>query len=268
MAEPLVCTPKRLPKPQQYAAALKAIEVNPMNHAPVERLAGLGISMAPRRDYISALTAKYWKTNGVRLTVSFMDNPSQALRRRILQHMNAWSKTGDIRFVETKGQGQVRIARESGQDGGYWSYLGTDVLLIDPNRQTMNLEGFTMQTPDSEFYRVVRHETGHTLGFPHEHMRKDLVAKIDPQKAIAYFGATQGWTEEEVRHQVLTPLEEASLIGTAASDQNSIMCYQIPGALTKNGQPILGGLDIDEIDYAFVGKLYPKKAKPKPKAAP
>jgi hypothetical protein len=28
----------------------------------------------------------------------------------------------------------------------------------------MNLDSFTTSTPDSEFYRVVRHETGHTLG--------------------------------------------------------------------------------------------------------
>jgi hypothetical protein len=36
------------------------------------------------------------------------------------------------------------------------------------------------------------------------------------------------------------------------------MCYQIPGSITKNGQPILGGLDIDPTDYAFAAKLYPK----------
>ena len=78
----------------------------------------------------------------------------------------------------------------------------------------MNLEAFTMTTLDSEFHRVVRHETGHTLGFPHEHMRRELVNKIDPNKAIAFFGTTQGWTPEEVRQQVLTPLEDSSLLGT------------------------------------------------------
>ena len=46
----------------------------------------------------------------------------------------------------------------------------------------MNLEAFTMQTPDSEFHRVVRHEAGHTLGFPHEHMRKAIVAAPGPRE--------------------------------------------------------------------------------------
>src|SRR5262249_6132597 len=152
-----------------------------------------------------------------------------------------------------------------GENGGYWSYLGTDILHIPKNEQTMNLEAFSMQTPESEYHRVVRHETGHTLGFPHEHMRKVLVAPIDPAKAIAFLERTQGWSEEEVRQQVLTPLEESSLRGTKA-DPKSIMCYQIPGSLTKNGKPIVGGKDIDKSDAAFAAEIYPKKGRPaKPK---
>jgi len=125
----------------------------------------------------------------------------------------------------------------------------------------MNLEAFTMATPESEFHRVVRHETGHTMGFPHEHMRRELVNKIDPDKAIAFFGQTQGWSRQEVIAQVLTPLEESSLLGTAHADPNSIMCYQIPGSLTKDGKPIVGGLDIDSQDFAFAAKIYPKRGR-------
>src|SRR6185436_14664078 len=146
---------------------------------------------------------------------------------------------------------QVRIARER---DGYWSYLGTDVLHIPRNQATMNLEAFTMSTPESEYRRVVRHETGHTLGMPHEHMRRELVDRIDAAKAIAFFGRTQGWSEQMVRQQVLTPIEE-----------RSIMCYQIPGNITKTGQPILGGIDIDPSDASFAGLIYPK---PKTTAPP
>lgn len=267
----LVCTPKSLPKEKAVEAARTAIKINPQNHVPIAHLAGLmpGLTITPQR--IALVTKKYWGLQGVRLTVSFLDNPAADLRRRILQHMNAWAETANVKFSETKTDPQVRIARVGGEEGGYWSYLGTDILHIAKAKQTMNLEGFTMQTPESEYHRVVRHETGHTLGFPHEHMRKALVDKIDPAKAIEYFMRTQGWSEAEVRAQVLTPIEESTIQGTTP-DQKSIMCYQIPGELTKSGQPIVGGTDIDKSDFTFAGRVYPKtsksqSAKPHTKAA-
>ncbi len=39
------------------------------------------------------------------------------------------------------------------------------------------------------------------------------------------------------------------------------MCYQIPGSITKDGKPIIGGNDIDRSDQAFVGTVYPKKVR-------
>ena len=266
MKQIIVCTPKRLPAELLVAAARTAVDIDPVNHPPLHRLTRVMRDFNPTPERIAVVTTKYWGMTGVRLTVSFVDNPPAALRKRILLHMNAWGATANVKFVETKTDPQVRIAREGGENGGYWSYLGTDILHIPKNEQTMNLEAFSMSTPESEYRRVVRHETGHTLGFPHEHMRKVLVDKIDPDKAIAYFGRTQGWSEEEVRQQVLTPLEESSLLGTKA-DPRSIMCYQIPGELTKDGKPIIGGKDIDASDAGFAAKIYPKRGAPAKAAA-
>jgi len=254
----IVCTPKSLPPEKLIEAARTAVEINPLNHAPVERLTRLVPDFQPTPERIAVVTTKYWGIKGVRLTVAFLDNPPTALRKRILLHMNAWAKTANVAFVETKGNAQVRIAREGGVNGGYWSYVGTEILHIPKKEQTLNLEEFTMNTPESEFHRVVRHETGHTLGFPHEHMRRELVAKIDVQKAIEYFGRTQRWSPQEVRNQVLTPLEESTLLGTKP-DPKSIMCYQIPGEITIDGKPIIGGKDIDRSDYKFAASIYPKK---------
>src|SRR5438128_4034233 len=260
MNDPIVCTPKSLPKNLLVSAARKAVEINPANHPSSAHIARAlaGMPAAPAR--IAVLIGKRWHTAGVRLTVGFLDNPPADLRARIIAHMNAWAKTANVQFTETKTDPQVRIARASSPPdvSGYWSYLGTDILSIPAHEPTMNLEAFTMHTPESEFHRVVRHETGHTLGFPHEHMRRELVQKIDPDKAIAIFGTTQGWTPEEVRQQVLTPLEDSSLLGTTHADPHSIMCYQIPGNLTKDHKPIVGGLDIDSRDYAFAKSIYPK----------
>jgi hypothetical protein len=256
MPEIIVCQPKRLARRHWERAAARATEINPVNHPPIERLTGVMPQFRPTRERIAALTTKYWGTKGVRLTVGFLDGPPMDLRRKVLSHMNAWSKSANVTFIPSRTEPEVRIARLAGD--GYWSYLGTDILEIPADEATMNLDSFTMETPDAEFHRVVRHETGHTMGFPHEHMRRALVAKIDEKKAIAFFRRTQGWSAAEVRRQVLTPLEESSLLGTEHPDPNSIMCYQIPGSITKNGKPIKGGRDIDAQDFEFAAKLYPK----------
>ena len=252
----LGCTLKALPARLLVSAAETATKINPVNAPLLGSPAGSAADFhidEPQR--IAVLTSKYWGPSPRTLTVSFMESTPADLRARIITHMNAWTNTACISFAETLGVGQVRISRGP---GGYYSYLGTDILHIPRNQQTMNLQGFTMNTPESEYRRVVRHETGHTLGFPHEHMRKALVARIDPVKAYEYFARTQGWDKQMVDQQVLTPLDERSLMATPA-DQTSIMCYQLPGSITRDGEPILGGVDIDQTDYAFAGQIYPKQ---------
>ena len=257
-AAPISCTPTGLGLDRQQEAAEIALRHNPLNHPHAHRLRTLRPDFQPTAENIAVMTTRYWKSGGVALTVGFLDGPEQALRDRILLHMNAWAsacgRTANIVFTESRVDPQVRIARA---ETGHWSYIGTDILLIDKDKPTMNLQAFTMDTPDAEFHRVVRHETGHTLGCPHEHMRADLVALIDPDKAIAWYGATQGWSPDQTREQVLTPLDDAMLWKTSASDGNSIMCYQIPAALTKNGVAITGGTDIDPSDADFIAMVYP-----------
>jgi CHAT domain len=257
----IVCRPKSLPLDKLVAAERRAIEVNPDNAKTWRRVARTpaGRRGGPRR--IAVLVGRKWPETGVRLSVSFMDTPSRELRSRILRHMNAWGETANVVFTETQGKGEVRIARlDSPVDmSGYWSYLGTEILEGPEDEPTLNLEGFTARTSEAEFRRVVRHEAGHTLGFEHEHMRGDLVKRIDPAKAKAYFDRTEGWTPEEVEEQVLTPLAKKSIMGTAESDPLSIMCYQLPGSIMKDGKAIKGGNDINPKDFAFAASLYPKE---------
>lgn len=243
----LTCTPKRLPDHLLIPAAAAAIEHNPVN-APAP-----GLVLPPQ--HIAMLTSKYWGPASRTLSVQFLDGGSATLRARILQHMNAWSKFGaGISFAYTAGTGTVRIVR---QPDGYWSYVGTDITQIPPEEPTMCLEAFSTGTPESEYRRVVRHETGHTLGFVHEHMRRELVSLIDPAKAYAWFARYQGWDRQTVDDQVLTPLDQGSIMGTPV-DQVSVMTYQLPGSITKTGAPILGGNDIDISDQQFAAKVYPK----------
>ncbi len=281
------CELKTLPLDMQVAAATVARDYNPANSPPPEAVqATISMTMtalmgfAPPRaagvrgtetdaespltteelvlspGHLAVLTSRYWGSSGVKLTVGFpFDSTPKDLQNKILAYANEWGRYANIKFVLTATDPQVRINRAA---DGYWSYLGTDILSIPKNEPTMNLQGFTMSTKDSEFMRVVPHEFGHCCGFGHEHARKEIVAKLDVNKTIAYFERNQGWSASQTRQQVLTPLNEASIRGTPNADQDSIMCYQLPGSITVDGQPIRGGAKIDDMDGQWSNKLYPK----------
>lgn len=244
----IVALPARLCEKGTQVAA----RINPVN-APLSEMLPAGV-LEPQ--HLTLVTSKFWGPSPRQFSVSFMESTPADLRARIVSHLNAWSEATNKSFVETSGIGEVRISRGP---GGFSSFLGTDITLIPPTRKTMNLEGFTMNTPESEFRRVIRHEAGHTLGFPHEHMRRELVGRINPAKAFPFFLATQGWNKEMVTQQVLTPLDDSSIIGTPP-DQDSIMCYQLPGSITFDGLPIRGGTDINATDFAFAALIYPKES--------
>jgi len=255
----IACVLKTLPEDQHESAAKVAVDVNPVNGVPVRKAKGLGLTAAR----IALLTSKYWGAK-VDLGVKFLDSPDAATRAKILAYANKWNQYGNIRFREST-DGQVRIARTSGE--GYYSYLGTDILSISKSQPTMNLEAFSTSTPDSEYDRVVCHEFGHTLGFPHEHERKEVLALLDIEKTVAFFQSHYGWDRQTTMEQVFDPIDPATIQATAA-DVRSIMCYQFSGACTKNGQPVPGGNVIDATDGQFVTKVYPPITAPPPPPPP
>ncbi|MDP9412834.1 MAG: peptidase M12 [Pseudomonadota bacterium] len=255
MAPFVPCSLRQLQGERLISAAAKAVLINLANRAVVlNRVESIPIDLLDGA-LLAILTDRKWETRGVRLTVSFVDGPGADLQSLILLHMNAWGERANVRFDLTGRIGQVRIAR--GLEG-HWSYLGTDILEIPEDEPTMNLHGFTMHTPESEMRRVVLHETGHTLGFPHEHLRQAMVERLVEWKVIDFYAATKGWSAAQTRAQILTPISDAMLSKSAGEGQDSIMCHEIPGTLTKDGTPIWGGDDINAADAALAAACYPK----------
>ncbi|MFA6245580.1 MAG: beta/gamma crystallin-related protein [Mucilaginibacter sp.] len=252
---PLLCHVKTLPQELWAEAAALAVKINPANAASPHRLKQAFPNATPPHSFLVMSTSKYWGSNGVHLRVRFLNNPAADLKARILDHLNAWSVYANILFSESNDEPQVRINLDGPPD--YWSYVGTDILLIDKTLPTMNLGGFTMNTSEAEFRRVVRHEAGHTLGFQHEHQRAEIINKIDPAKAIAYYAAPpNNWDEKTTRSNILTALDPAGLRATAQPDIVSIMCYNLPGGIMKDGIAVTGGVDIDQKDGEFAIEVY------------
>jgi hypothetical protein len=80
----IVCRERPLPAVLMESAVRRAVAINPDNARERRRvtLTPTGRLGGPRR--IAVLTARKWPKSGVRLSVSFMDNPSASLRSRIL----------------------------------------------------------------------------------------------------------------------------------------------------------------------------------------
>ena len=87
----LTCRTKPLTEQQLQLAAQRSIEINPANATDfrtVERTP-VGRRGGPRR--LALLVGNRWPAAGMTLSVQFLDNPSKELRKKILQHMNAWN---------------------------------------------------------------------------------------------------------------------------------------------------------------------------------
>ncbi len=190
------------------------------------------------------------------LTVKFMDNPSAPLKTKILGYMNAWRADSDVHlsFVES-AEGQIRISRVDGE--GNWAEIGNHAAAVPAHEATMNLDNITDAALESQIRRIVMHETGHCIGLLHEHLRQELVDRIVPHLAIDYFADLNGWDETRTRTEVLSALTDPSLLTGGAPDPDSVMCYFIPGSITTDGVPILGGGKPSAGDIAFVKRLYP-----------
>lgn len=173
MAAPafIPCTVKKLPADLIIPAAETARAVNPANAPSVRRViqivrdvmglpAEVDDEAIVRPQHIAVLTTKYWGAGGVRLTVGFMEKTVPELQAKIVAYMNKWQRTANVTFtaIDSPQNADVRISRGA---GGYYSYLGSDIKHIPRGEQTMNLEQFTLKTPDAEYNRVVTHETGH-----------------------------------------------------------------------------------------------------------
>lgn len=261
------CKEKKLPAEKDIRSAQRSIRTNPANKPAIARQDhAMRSFLTPQR--IAALTSRLWPTTGVNLTVSFLDSTDLPTQKKIVEFANHWglSGRGNVKFSLTSDKlADVRIITQT--NDGYWSYVGQDIREVDQSSPTMTLSGFNVKyTDDSEFYRVVEHEFGHTLGFVHEHERPAIIELLNPIGVYKWAEETQGWDKQTVNEQILTPLNE-SLLSATAADVKSVMEYDFPGTwngvnVTKSGQSIVSAEKIDSYDEHLIAKLYPQQVIP------
>ena len=120
----------------------------------------------------------------------------------------------------------------------------------------MNFGWLKLNTPNTEYNRVVVHEFGHALGCIHEHQSPAAGIPWDKEKAYKYYMETQGWTKEDVDVN-LFQLYDSKTTRASKFDPTSIMIYPIPKELTAGGFEVGWTMDLSDTDKSFIGKLYP-----------
>lgn len=214
-----------------------------------------GIAEPPAR----AAQKNHWSQKELR--VSFLDGPTE-LRKEIFRIAKIWTQYADIRFVHEDGDPQAEIKitfNLSGALSGHWSYVGTDSLKRT-TRQTMNLQFTPNQNLGENTYEfgVVLHEFGHALGCVHEHLSPANGIQFDERETISYFKRRFGWTEAEIRRNVLDRYNARDLIRFSEFDPKSIMIYAIPAEITMDKKAVKGNNSLSETDIKFIKLLYPK----------
>ncbi|KAK1978610.1 hypothetical protein LZ30DRAFT_691301 [Colletotrichum cereale] len=201
-------------------------------------------SNAPDEDRMALSRSRLWQT-GRELRVRLLDG-SAAIQGRIRACADEWQRYANIKFnwVDS-GDADIRIS--VGDGGGSWSYQGTDNGVIPQSDKTMNLGWLHDDTEDGEVSRVVPHEFGPALGCHHEHQSPAASIKWNEQAAFGYFMRANGWTEEQVRANVLDlfPGEETNF---SAFDPLSIMLYSFQAELTLDGTSTEWNTSLSETD--------------------
>lgn len=248
-----VCTDRDTPEDKIIAAALAAVEENPDNTPIHDGGDGGGVGFNRRGPAeIAVRTEKRWRP-GRTLRCAFLDGDSR-VQQKVRDVAKQWEQFVNLSldFVDD-GRADIRI---SFRNPGSWSYLGTDALVIDADKPTMNYGWLEPNTGDREYSRVVLHEFGHAFGCIHEHSHPEASIPWNEELVYRYYRATNGWDRDKTFRNVIKRYE-AEGTNFSEYDRTSIMQYSVPNELTIGDFSIGWNTELSAMDKQFMGTIYP-----------
>lgn len=202
---------------------------------------------------VSSYTSRW--TNGSTITVKFTGG-TELVRTKVRTYSKMWESYANVtfKFVET-GVADILVAFD---EGGSWSYIGTDSRLYShKEKPSMNYGWFDENTTEEEFQRTILHEFGHALGLLHEH--KNPTSDIEWNLPVVYnYYMSQGWTKAQIDEQVLN--KYSVTLSNHNYDPSSIMHYPIPANFTTNGYEVTWNTTLSKGDIELISEMYPKSA--------
>ncbi|MFY0730299.1 hypothetical protein J1D76_16240 [Pseudomonas sp. NFX15] len=192
---------------------------------------------------------------GRTLRIAFLSG-DQAFKDAVKAAARHWLPHISVTFNFVEGeQGDIRIASEPGV---YFSYIGTNALLVE--------EGPTMAlSPDlnmPQFFAAnVMHEFGHALGAEHEHLHPQANIPWNKQAVYAAHDVDEDAEEGDYARSVVDNRYfnrlDASEVNYSPYDPLSIMHYRVRQDWTEGDFKIDLNLVLSEQDKAFMTQVYP-----------
>lgn len=140
------------------------------------------------------------------------------------------------------------------KNAGAWSYIGTDANFVQAG-PTLNLAPWALNQRG-----VYVHELLHGISFLHEQQHPTGVC-LDTLKTLAFYRATQGWSDQQIYWNVITKHVITNVIMNSY-DIGSVMHYPVPASITCNGVGVAGGRFLTGGDIALLKTLYPGRGAP------
>ncbi|WP_103865781.1 carbohydrate-binding protein [Aquimarina sp. I32.4] len=205
----------------------------------------------------ASLKSKQWEP-GQTIRVKFL-NGNSYVQSKVRQYAVEWENHANLKFewVSSTSSANIKIGFKEGQfadDGGSWSYLGTD---SNNHAHSMHFGWFNNNTSDTEFRRTTIHEFGHALGLIHEHQNPVAGINWDKEAVYAYYaGPPNNWSRAQVDNNLFRRYEK-NISNYSVYDPKSIMHYPIPAEHTIDGVAVGSNSQLSATDKSFIASIYP-----------
>lgn len=204
-----------------------------------------------------ALKERLWPS-GKTIRIHFL-NGSVAQQRFVERVASLWLAHINLHFQWNVARidSDVRVRF---QEGGSWSYIGTDNEKIDKEKVTMNFGWLPLEPAGASDRGVVLHEFGHMLGLSHEHQSPRNGVTWIREAVIADLGQPpHEWSVKKIEHNVLFRYSDDNedVVTTDSFDARSIMTYSFPAEWNEEGIEVRRRRSLSRDDKRFVQSLYP-----------